>query len=187
MRSKQAQLTNDETALKELETLIDNKTEDIEQLKKARKALFADKDTDHEENQLRSAADEAKAKQIIAQRQLDSIQQSLEQLKIREQQLATERQSATTTVNTQDSIFINLLAESNFVDEADFLSARLPKEEREALHIRKLAIDNALQQAKLQLNNTQHALEQNLLPLWQMKTEKHLLASIIKYRRISMS
>ncbi|WP_201601253.1 AAA family ATPase [Psychrobacter immobilis] len=162
IESKQAQLANDETALKELEELIDNKTEDIEQLKKARKALFADKDTDYEENQLRSAADEAKAKQIIAQRQLDSIQQSLEQLKSREQQLATERQSATTTVNTQDSIFINLLAESKFVDETDFLSARLPKEEREALHIRKLAIDNALQQAKLQLNNTQQTLEQKL-------------------------
>lgn len=162
IESKQAQLTNDETALKELETLIDNKTDNIEKLKKARKALFADKDTDYEENQLRSAADEAKAEQIIAQRQLDSIQQSLEQLKSREQQLATERQSATTTANTQNSIFTNLLAESKFVDEADFLSARLPKEEREALHIRKLAIDNALQQAKLQLNNTQHALEQKL-------------------------
>lgn len=162
IESKQAQLTNDETALKELETLIDNKIEDIEQLKKARKALFADKETDYEENQLRSAADEAKAKQIIAQRQLDSVLQSLEQLKLRKQQLATERQSATTTVNSQDSIFTNLLAESKFVDEADFLSARLPKEEREALHIRKLAIDNALQQAKLQLNNTQHALEQKL-------------------------
>ena len=162
IESKQAQLTNDEIALKELETLIDNKTDNIEKLKKARKALFADKDTDYEENQLRSAADEAKAEQIIAQRQLDSIQQSLEQLKLREQQLAKEQQSATTTANTQDSIFTNLLAESKFVDEADFLSARLPKEEREALHIRKLAIDNDLQQAKLQLNNTQHALEQKL-------------------------
>ena len=162
IESKQAQLANDETLLKELEELIDNKTEDIEQLKKARKALFADKDTDYEENQLRSAADEAKAEQIIAQRQLDSVLQSLEQLKLRKQQLATERQSATTTVNTQDSIFTNLLIESKFVDEADFLSARLPKEEREALHIRKLAIDNALQQAKLQLDNTQQALEQKL-------------------------
>ncbi|MGP5132799.1 AAA family ATPase [Psychrobacter cibarius] len=162
IESKQAQLANDETALKELEELIDNKTDDIEQLKKARKALFADKDTDYEENQLRSAADEAKAEQIIAQRQLDSIQQSLEQLKSREQQLAKEQQLATTTVNSQDSIFTNLLAESKFVDETDFLSARLPKEEREALHIRKLAIDNTLQQAKSQLNNTQQALEQKL-------------------------
>lgn len=162
IESKQAQHANNETLLKELETLIDNKTEDIEKLKKARKALFADKDTDYEENQLRNAADEAKAEQIIAQRQLDSVLQSLEQLKSREQQLATEQQSATTTVNTQDSIFTNLLIESKFVDEADFLSARLPKAEREALHIRKLAIDNALQQAKLQLNNTQQALEQKL-------------------------
>ena len=162
IESKQAQLANDETALKGLEKLIDNKTDDIEQLKKARKELFADKDTDYEENQLRSTADEARAKQIIAQRQLDSIQQFLEQLNIREQQLATELQSATTTLNIQDSIFINLLAESKFIDEADFLSARLPKEEREALHVRKLTIDSSLQQAKLQLDNTQQALEQKL-------------------------
>ncbi|GAF61355.1 LOW QUALITY PROTEIN: exonuclease SbcC [Psychrobacter sp. JCM 18903] len=160
--TKQSQLTHDETALKNLENVINDKTKAITRLKTERQSLFADKDTDYEENQLRSAADEAKAKQIIAQKQLDSIQQSLEQLKSREQQLATERQSATTTVNTQDSIFTNLLIESKFVDEADFLNARLPKEEREALHIRKLAIDNTLQQAKLQLDNTQQALQQKL-------------------------
>ena len=160
--SKQEQLTNDEIALTDLETLIDNKTDDIAKLKKDRTALFADKNTDHEENLLRSAADEAKAQQVVAQRQLDAVQQSLEQLKIREQQLAIELQSATTTLNTQQHTFTDLLLESHFADEAAFVSARLPKEEREALHIRKLAVDSALQQAKVQLDNTQQALEQKL-------------------------
>lgn len=160
--SKQTQLTNDETALTDLEALINNKTDDIEKLKTDRQALFADKNTDHEENRLRSATDAANATQVIAQRQLDTIQQSLAQLKIREQQLATELQSATTTRHTQQNTFTNLLLESHFADEAAFVSARLPKQAREALHIRKLAIDSALQQAKIQLDNTQQALQQKL-------------------------
>ncbi len=160
--SKQTQLANDEIALTDLEELINNKTKSIEKLQTDRQALFAEKDTDHEENQLRSATEEANAKQVIAQRQLDTIQQSLAQLNIREQQLATELQSATTTLHTQQNTFTDLLVESHFADETAFVGARLPKQEREALHIRKLAIDSALQQAKVQLDNTQQALEQKL-------------------------
>lgn len=162
IETKQAQLSNDETALKELERLIAHKNNTIEQLKQNRKEIFADKDTDNEENQLRRAVDAAKAKQVVAQRQLDTVQQTLEQLTAREQQLDTELQAAMSTLNTQQSTFTNLLAESQFVDEAAFVSARLPKEERESLQTRKLAIDNALHQAKLQLDSTQQALEQKL-------------------------
>ena len=162
IETKHAQLSNDETALKELENLVAHKTKAIEQLKQNRKEIFADKNTDNEENKLRHAVDEAKAKQVVAQRQLDTVQQTLEQLTAREQQLDTELQAAMSTLNTQQSTFTNLLAESQFVDEAAFVSARLPKEERESLQTRKLAIDNALHQAKLQLDSTQQALEQKL-------------------------
>ncbi|WP_299188560.1 SbcC/MukB-like Walker B domain-containing protein [uncultured Psychrobacter sp.] len=162
IETQQIRLSNDETALNELERLIAHKTKAIEQLKQDRNEIFADKNTDNEENKLRDAVDEAKAKQVVAQRQLDTVQQALEQLKLREEQLATERQSAINTLNTQQDTFANLLAESQFIDEAAFVSARLPKEEREALHIRKLEINNALHQAKLQLDSTQQALEQKL-------------------------
>lgn len=162
IETKQAQLSNDETALKELENLVAHKNNAIEQLKQNRKEIFTDKNTDNEENKLRRAVDEAKAKQVVAQRQLDTVQQTLEQLTAREQQLDTELQAAMSTLNKQQSVFTNLLAESQFVDEAAFVSARLPKEERESLQTRKLAIDNALHQAKLQLDSTQQALEQKL-------------------------
>ncbi|WP_426222768.1 AAA family ATPase [Psychrobacter sp. DWR1-2-3] len=162
IETKQAQLSNDDTALKELVNLVAHKTNAIEQLKQNRKEIFTDKNTDNEENKLRRAVDEAKAKQVVAQRQLDTVQQTLEQLTAREQQLDTELQAAMSTLNTQQSIFTHLLAESQFVDEAAFVSARLPKEARESLQTRKLAIDNALHQAKLQLDSTQQALEQKL-------------------------
>ncbi|MBH0095561.1 AAA family ATPase [Psychrobacter sp. NZS113] len=160
--AKQAQLTNDEKSLEELERLTINKTSAIEQLRENRKEIFADKEVDAEETQLRSAVDKAQASKITVQRQLDTIQQTLEQLKVRQQQLATELQSATGTLNTQQSEFTDLLSESQFADEAAFVSSRLPKQEREALHIRKSAIDNALQQVKSQLDSTQQLLAQKL-------------------------
>ena len=162
IEAKQTQLTNDEKALKELERLTVNKTSAIEQLKQDRKELFADKEVDAEETQLRSAVDKAQTSKVTAQRQLDTIQQTLEQLKVRQQQLATELQSATGTLNTQQNEFTDLLSDSQFVDEVAFVSARLPKEERDTLHIRKSAIDNTLQQAKSQLDSTQQLLTQKL-------------------------
>ena len=65
-------------------------------------------------------------------------------------------------MGSKQQTFTDSLAESQFTDESEFINARLPKEEREALQIRKLAIDNALYQAKLQLDVTQQALEQKL-------------------------
>lgn len=162
IETKQVQLTSDETALENLANVIANKTSTIEQLKQDRSAIFADKQTDHEDTQLRNAVDEAKTKLTYAQRQRDNTQQALEQLEARQQQLAAEQQSATITMNRQQSTFTKLLAESRFVKEAAFVNARLPKEEREALHRRKLAIDSALQQARLQLSSTQQSLEQIL-------------------------
>ncbi|WP_201551226.1 AAA family ATPase [Psychrobacter fjordensis] len=162
IEAKQTQLTNDKKSLEELERLTTNKTNTIEQLKQERKKLFADKEVDAEEAQLRSAVDKAQTSKVTAQRQLDTIQQTLEQLKVRQQQLATELQSATGTLNMQQSEFSDLLSDSQFVDEAAFVSARLPKEERDTLHIRKSTIDNALQQVQSQLDSTQQLLAQKL-------------------------
>ncbi|MDN5891317.1 MAG: AAA family ATPase [Psychrobacter sp.] len=162
IESKQSQLTNDETALNELENLIAHKTNAIEQSIRDRKEIFADKDPKNEEDQLRSAVDDAKAKQVVAQRQLDTVQQVLEQLKLRKQQLDTELQSAATTMNAQQSTFTDLLSESQFVDEAEFINARLAKEQRDDLSQRKQSIESAVQHTKSQLDSTQHALDKKL-------------------------
>jgi len=160
--TKQTQLCTDERTLKDLEHLIVEKNTALEQLKSERIEVFADKNTESEDTLLRRAVDDAKAKQANAQRQLDSTQQVLEQLQNRQQQLLAELQSATTALNTQQAVFMEHLTAAQFVDEDAFIHARLPKEERDALHTRKLAIDSALQQAKSQLDSTQQSLEQNL-------------------------
>ncbi len=160
--TKQTQLCTDESALQNLEYLIADKKIDLELLKSKRIELFSDKNPESEDTLLRRTVDEAKAKQANAQRQLDSTQQVLAQLQNRQRQLLAELQSATTALNTQQAVFMEHLAAAQFVDEDAFTLARLPKEEREALHRRKLAIDSALQQAQSQLDSTQQSLEQNL-------------------------
>ena len=176
--TKQAQLCTDESALKNLEHLIADKNTELEQLQSKRLEIFADKNTESEDTLLRSAVDDAKGKQANAQRQLDSTQQVLTQLQNRQRQLLAELQSATTALNTQQAVFLEHLTAAQFMNENAFIHARLPKEEREALHLRKLALDNALQQAQLQLDSTQQALEQKLeAPLTdesrEMITEQH--------------
>ena len=160
--TQKSQLCTDESTLKNLEHLITDKNTALQQLKSKRLEVFADKNPESEDTLLRRAVDDAKAKQANAQRQLDSTQQVLAQLQSRQRQLLTELQAATTVLNTQQAVFLEHLAAAQFLDEDAFIRAHLPKEERDTLHLRKTGIDNALQQAKLQLDSTQQALEQNL-------------------------
>lgn len=178
IETKQAQLAHEQTALKDLTNLIADKINVIEQLKANRKALFEDKLTDTEESLLRHAVDTAKDKQAYAQRQRDNAQQALEQLTSRQKQYSIERQSATMTLKTHQDTFTHLLAESQFVDEAAFITAQLSKEVRDDLHRRKMDIDNTLQQVKSQLNSTQQSLTQKLAtPMteqsWEALTNQH--------------
>ena len=178
IETKQAQLAHEQTALKDLTNLIADKINVIEQLKRDRKALFEDKLTDTEENLLRHALDTAKAKQAYAQRQRDNAQQALEQLTSRQDQHSIERQSAAMTLKTHQDAFTHLLAESQFADEAAFITAQLSKEVRDDLHRRQMDIDNTLQQAKSQLNSTQQSLTQKLAtPIteqsWEALTNQH--------------
>ncbi|MDN6307413.1 AAA family ATPase [Psychrobacter sp.] len=155
---EQAQLSKDETDLDELEKVIAQKLEKIDQLNNHRKEIFADKNTDAEDAQLRHAVDTANSALVNAQRQLDTVQHGLEQLNLRKQQLDVQHQSAVTTMDTQQHTFAESLTDSQFVDEAAFVSARLPKSERETLQAQKLAVDNDLQQTKSQLDTTLKAL-----------------------------
>ncbi|MGO3271525.1 MAG: SbcC/MukB-like Walker B domain-containing protein, partial [Psychrobacter sp.] len=158
IETEQAQLFKDETDLDESEQVIAQKLEKIDQLNNHRKEIFADKNTDAEDAQLRYAVDTTNSAQVNAQRQLDTVQHGLEQLNLRKQQLETQRQSVVTTMDTQQHTFAKSLAESQFVDEAAFVSARLPKSERETLQAQKIAVDNDLQQTKSQLDTTLKAL-----------------------------
>jgi exonuclease SbcC len=82
------------------------------------------------------------------------------------------------TLKTHQDAFTHSLAESQFADEAAFITAQLSKEVRDDLHRRQMDIDNTLQQAKSQLNSTQQSLTQKLAtPMteqsWEALTNQH--------------
>ncbi|WP_201618059.1 AAA family ATPase [Psychrobacter urativorans] len=160
--AKQTQLDSLESELKNIVTLIADKTTSLNQLQKSRKEQFNNKDTEGEENLLRTSVDDAKSKRAMAQRHQDSAKQALKQLQDRAQQLSAELDTATHTLTAQENNFATLLVQSQFANEANFGNARLPKKERDMLKQRQSSIEQALNHAKMQLNNTQNSLNEQL-------------------------
>ncbi|WP_201527228.1 AAA family ATPase [Psychrobacter frigidicola] len=160
--AKQTQLDSLESELKNIVTLIADKTTSLNQLQQSRKEQFNNKDTEGEENRLRTSLDNAKSKISMAQRHQDSAKQALKQLQDRAQQLSAELDTATHTLTAQENNFATLLVQSQFANEANFGNARLPKKERDMLKQRQSSIEQALNHAKMQLNNTQNSLNEQL-------------------------
>ncbi|MEC5211115.1 exonuclease SbcC [Psychrobacter sp. PL15] len=160
--TKQAQLDGIAVDFQHLVTVVTDKKAAVEQLRQTRIAQFADKNSDDEENRLRALLDKAKTVRATMQRQQDNAKQALEQRQDRVQQLANQLDATSDTLKAQEDTFVTLLAQSQFTTEADFESARLPKESRDELKQRQTAIDYALNQAKTQLNSVQHSLNEQL-------------------------
>ncbi len=157
--TKQAQLDQEEVELNNLVQWIADKTKILAQLKADRQAIFADNNPDDEESRLRNLAEQAKAKQIVAQRQLDNAEHTLTQLTEKQQKLYDQLITAATTLDEQESTFKSVLAASNFTDEVDFVAARLSIDERNALNQHQQNIEYALKQAQSLLTQTKQALD----------------------------
>jgi len=166
IETKQAQLDKESTELDTLSQSIAEQTKAVVEFQKDRKALFAEKEVDKEEDRLRLDVEQAKTAQSRVQRQADSAEQLLQ---IAEQQLtrlASELLAAQTTLKSQDDIFQQALASSDFATEADFVSARLSQNERNHLSEQRQQIDYHLKQAKSLLQQTEQALaDQKAHPL----------------------
>ncbi|OLF34730.1 hypothetical protein BTW00_11930 [Psychrobacter sp. C 20.9] len=157
--TKQTQLDKDQQELDSLVQLVIEKIKALEQLQTHRINVFADKDPDAEEQRLREALEQAKTDQSVAQRQLDSAEYTLKQLKDQREQITQQIKAAADTVQVLENQFQTALASSSFYAEPDFLAARLPMDERNALKQQQEHIDYALKQAQSLLKETEKALE----------------------------
>ena len=157
--TKQAQLNKEDNELTTLAHNINKKTEALAHLKADRHAIFADKNPDTEESRLRDVLEQTKTAQALAQRQVDNAEQLLTQLQEQQQQLASQLMTATAALNTQETLFQSILAASDFMDESEFVAARLPIEVRTALSQRQQDIAYQLKQAQTLLTQTEQALQ----------------------------
>ena len=176
IETKQTQLDKEEAELNSLLQAISDKTEALAQLTAERRDIFADNifsgnvpniGTDHsninlnpdaEETRLRTVLEQAQSEQAAAQRQLDSAELTLKQLQQQQQQIIDQLTNATTALTTQENIFQAALASSDFIDEAEFIRARLPAAERHSLTEQQQQINDALKQAQSLLTQTMQAL-----------------------------
>lgn len=158
IETKQVQLDKESSELEASTKSMTEQTNVIVQLQQDRNIMFADKNVDEEEKRLRSVFEQAKTLQSSIHRQVDNAEQLLQIAQQQQARLASELVAANTTLESQDTIFKQALSNSDFANEAAFVSARLSPEERNALNEQQQQIDYTLKQAKSLLLQTQQAL-----------------------------
>ncbi|GAA0799867.1 AAA family ATPase [Psychrobacter piscatorii] len=159
IENKEAQLKKDTDTLNSLIQAKNKQTAALTQSQNERAEVFEAADLEAAERTLRDTLDQAQETHSVAQRQLDTETYNLQQLIKQQENLASRIETATQTLETQHTAFDNALAASSFDTEAEFLAARLPMDERNALKQQQERIDYALQQAQSLLKETEKALE----------------------------
>ncbi|MCG3879340.1 AAA family ATPase [Psychrobacter sp. Ps6] len=164
IQSQEKNLDKDIAKIRQLIQTLDKQKDALTQLQSARAQLFAATDLDAAEQSLRDTLEQAKTDHATAQRQLDNETYNLQQLIQQQETLAERIKDAAQTLEIQQNTFQDALAGSDFSDEAAFLAARLPFDERSRLKTIQSRIDNTLQQAQSavaslesELNNLQSA------------------------------
>ena len=166
IETKQNQLDKNEEELNNLAQLVIENTEALEKSTADREHVFTDKNPETEETRLRTVLERATAEHITAQRQLDSTEHTLKQLQQTQQQLSEQLSDMATALDTQQRIFKAALIASDFADESEFVSARLPTAERHRLTEQQQQIIDRLKQAQSLLSKTrQSLLEKQAEPL----------------------
>lgn len=160
--NKQAQLNKTQTDHQALTTMIDQKQATISTLQQDRHDKLGDKNPDNEEKRLRDRLDNTKNAVADKHREHDNARQQLDQIQKYMQQLIAKIQTAKADLIEREHAFTELLAASQFVTEADFARARLPKETREQLMQQQSGIEQALNHAQAQFDYTQAALNMAL-------------------------
>jgi len=148
IENKDAQLTKDAAALAALKQSIADNTESLSALEKQRTQAFAATDIDAAEQQLRETVARAQDSSNAAQRRLDSERYNLQQLTAQAHTLKQRIEDAIQTKEAAYHAFNEALARSDFADEATFMTARLPMDERNQLKSEQTHIDYTLKQAQ---------------------------------------
>ncbi|MFT0771351.1 AAA family ATPase [Psychrobacter aquimaris] len=158
IENKEAQLKKDTDSLNSLMQAKNKQIAALTQFQDERAEVFEAADLEAAERTLRDTLEQAQEAHSVAQRQLDKETYNLQQLIKQQENLANRIEAATQTLETQHTAFNNTLATSSFDTEAEFLAARLPIDERNALRQQQQHIDYALKQAQSLLDATQKTL-----------------------------
>ncbi len=158
IKAQKSQLQQDQNTLAAMERVITDKQQQQQAWQLSREQLFGG-NPDEEAARLQKTIDDAKADLAITERKLDVINQQLQTIKDQQAKTNEAIGRLKSSLLRQEADFQQALIDAQFNDETDFCQALLPKHERDTLNQQKLAIEQTLSRAKLQLDTTKTALE----------------------------
>ena len=121
---------------------LHKETEVLEQLRAERQKLFARKDPDKEEVQLKEAINKAEHSEKQSREIHSKVQQELNAIKVNISTLEQRIKQYVIDLKTREEDFKQQLPRQGFVDEAEFIQSSLSIQERELLNNTAQELDN---------------------------------------------
>ncbi|SJM70716.1 AAA family ATPase [Psychrobacter piechaudii] len=148
IESNSQQLNSQKSEFEDLTNLLKQAEEQLLTLQTERFNLFDEKDADAEQTRLQQLLDTAKTALASARESYQSSKQRYEDTEQRQQQLSKKLNDEVTALTALDKGFEQLLAKYQFADEAAFLKADMPHEERQQLAERQQKILTQIERCK---------------------------------------
>ncbi len=142
-------------------TLVKNRKE-YDNLLSERRRLFGSKNPESEESRLERAVAKAEADEKTARKQREQAQQTLTAAKVQITYLQKRVRERDKELHGRTAEFITHLQETGFVDEAEFLTCRLPAAERNQLELRARELDNLRNELKTRKKDHENRLHEEL-------------------------
>ena len=159
LKSNQAQADKEHSQLALLTDTIRQLSHEMTQLQSRRRDLFGDKQVNSEDSRLRAALDSAKDQLNQINKEHSHTQHQLSTLQAESLRLEAQLSELQSQLAQQEHALRTQLLAHDFDSEADYLAARLPKEQRDALNQRQQEIVNALNYAQNALKTVEHQLQ----------------------------
>ena len=148
IESNSQQLKDQQSELEDLTNQLKQAEDQLDSLEAKRFELFGEKDVDIEQTRLQQLLDTAKTVLSSASESYKFNEQRYEDTKQRQQQLSTKLADELTAQTALDKEFQQLLTQYQFADEAAFLKADMPHEERQQLAERQQQILTQIERCK---------------------------------------
>jgi exonuclease SbcC len=169
-------------------TALTEKQENLERLKKEhaatmdeRKKLYGDKNPDDEESRLNKAVADAEGNEKKTRSLNTELQQKLNTAKTHVESLKKRIEQRLPELKKAETDFSSALEPAGFLDEKQFLDARLTNEEREALSSRAKELDNAQTELKAKQKDRETRLTAEIAQKVTDKTLEELEPQFKKY------
>lgn len=184
IESNTQQLKQQQSELEAITTQIKQTKQQLDTLKQERLDLFGNKDVDAEQTRLQQLIDTTKATLFSARESYQLNKQHYEQTEQRQQQLSQKLADEHATLTELSKEFEQLLAQYQFADEAAFLQADMPHEQRQQLAEHQQQILSQIERCKQNKLDYEKQLAEQTAKAITTETQDSLSAQLEKTKQL---